>query len=170
MVRAKPQYPPSRAAVLPLVGGGLAFDLTNTSSGRGGPHWLEHLQTAAHVVDWARHAKVLTARDASALHRRIAADQRLADALLARMLQLRELIHAIGVAIAATAKSRRADMDALVRLHAECLACARLVPTGATFAWVWNPAASRWSAAIRRCSALASRAVRTFAWRAQSTT
>jgi predicted RNA-binding Zn ribbon-like protein len=142
MVRAKPQYPPSRAAVLPLVGGELAFDLTNTSSGRGGPHWLEHLQTAAHVVDWARHAKVLTARDAGALHRLLAADHRLAAALLGKMLKLRELIHAIGVAIAATAKAQRADMDALVRLHAECLAHARLVPTGATFAWVWNPAAS----------------------------
>jgi len=162
MVRAKPQYPPSRAAVLPLVGGELAFDLTNTSSGRGGPRWLEHLQTAAHVVDWGRHAKILTTRDATALHRRIAADRRLADALLARMLELRELIHSIGVTIAATAsarpgkvdtgfpttdlrqrsRARRADMDALVRLHAECLAHARLVPTGATFAWVWNPAAS----------------------------
>src|SRR5215472_13860197 len=169
MVRPQPHYPPSRAAVLPLVGGALAFDLTNTSSGRGGPRWLEHLQTAAHVVDWARHAKILTGRDASALHRLVAADPRLAAVLLARMLELRELIHAIGVAIAATAsarpgkvgagfpkrpalakagamrqrpKARPAHMDALVRIHAGCLARARLVATGATFAWVWNPAAS----------------------------
>ena len=142
MVRAKPQYPPSRAAVLPLVGGGLAFDLTNTSSGRGGPRWLEHLQNAANVVDWARHAKILTARDAHTLHRRLAVDRRLAGALLGRMLELRELIHSIGVAIAATARARRTHMDALVRIHAECLARARLVATGATFAWVWNPADS----------------------------
>ena len=142
MVRAKPQYPPSRAAVLPLVGGGLALDLTNTSSGRGGPRWLEHLQSAANVVDWARHAKILTARDAHVLHRRLGVDRRLAAALLGRMLELRELIHSIGVAIAATAKARRMHMDALVRIHAECLMRARLVATGATFAWVWNPADS----------------------------
>ncbi len=161
MVRGKPQHPPSRAAVLPLVGGELAFDLTNTSSGRGGPKWLEHLQTAAHVVDWARHAKILTTRDTSALHRRLAADRRLAVALLERMLALRELIHAIGVAIAAGTSARpgkvdagfpkkdvrqrstiRADMDALVHVHAQCLSRARLVANGGTFVWVWSPADS----------------------------
>jgi predicted RNA-binding Zn ribbon-like protein len=145
MVKWTPQYPPSRAAVLPLVGGALAFDLTNTSSGRNGPKWLEHLQSAGHVIDWARHARILTARDARRLHQALAADRRLAVALLARMIELRELIHAVGNAIAARALSRSKPMDELVRIHAECLARARLRATGpasATFAWVWDPAAS----------------------------
>jgi predicted RNA-binding Zn ribbon-like protein len=142
MVRATPQYPVSRAAVLPLVGGALAFDLTNTSSGRGGPRWLEHLQNADNVVDWARHAKILTARDAKRLHGLIAADRRLAGELRDGMVALRELIHLVGVDIAATSRARAKDMDALVRIHAGCLARARLVRTGSTFAWVWDPVRS----------------------------
>jgi predicted RNA-binding Zn ribbon-like protein len=142
MVRAEPQYPPSRAAALPLVGGALAFDLTNTSSGRGGPKWLEHLQTAENVIDWARHAKILTARDASGLRRRLAADRRLGSTLLEGVRALRELIHTIGVEIAATATARPKPMRELVRIHADCIACARLVRSGSTFAWVWDPAES----------------------------
>jgi predicted RNA-binding Zn ribbon-like protein len=146
MVRAGPQHPPSRAAVLPLVGGELALDLTNTSSGRGGPRWLEHLQTAQNVIDWARHAKILTDRDAKRFHGRVAADRRLAGALLTGMLELRELIHSVGIDIAATSKARAMHMSDLVRIHAQCLARARLVPAGSTlasnFAWVWDPAES----------------------------
>src|SRR5450631_1968622 len=121
MVRHAPHHPPSRAAVLPLVGGALAFDLTNTSSGRGGPRWLEHLQTAANVIDWARHAKILTGRDAKRLHQLVTANRRLADRLLEGMLELRELIHSVGVDIVAASRARHKHMDALVRIHAECL-------------------------------------------------
>jgi predicted RNA-binding Zn ribbon-like protein len=142
MVRTASQHPPSRAAVLPLVGGALAFDLTNTSSGRGGPRWLDHLQTAGDVVDWARHAKILTARDAARLHRRMAADRRLAALLLGKMIELREVIHSVGVEIATTGRAARKHMDALVRIHAECLAQARLVPSHSTFVWVWDPTGS----------------------------
>jgi predicted RNA-binding Zn ribbon-like protein len=142
MVRPTPQYPPSRAAVLPLVGGALAFDLTNTSSGRGGPRWLEHLQTAANVIDWARHAKILTGRDADGLRQRAASDRRLAAKLLDGTLTLRELIHSVGVEIAATSKTRKQHTDELVRIHAQCLSRAHLVPTASIFAWVWDPLAS----------------------------
>jgi predicted RNA-binding Zn ribbon-like protein len=142
MVRLAPQHPPSRAAVLPLVGGALAFDLTNTSSGRGGPRRLEHLQTAQNVVDWARHAKILTARDAGRLHRLAAADRRLAARLLEGMMELREVIHSVGAEIATTRRAARKHMDALVRIHAECLARARLTPSASTFVWVWDPADS----------------------------
>src|SRR5579864_1857927 len=91
-----PQHPPSRAAVLPLVGSELAFDLTNTASGRGGPRWLEHLQSGENVIDWARHAKVLTEKDHRQLARRLAANRRLAARLLAQTIALRDLIYAIG--------------------------------------------------------------------------
>jgi predicted RNA-binding Zn ribbon-like protein len=147
MVRPTPHYPPSRAAVLPLVGGALAFDLTNTSSGRGGPRWLEHLQTAQNVIDWARHTKILTGADAKRLHQLVSTNRRLADKLLAGMRELRELIHSVGVDIAATSRARRKHMDDLVRIHAGCLSRARLIPCASTFAptfpstfvWVWDP-------------------------------
>ena len=139
MVRHASHHPASRAAVLPLVGGALAFDLTNTSSGRGGPKWLEHLQTAGDVIDWARHTKILTARDAKKLHQRIDADRRLAARLLDEMLALRELIHSVGVNMAATSRARARHMDELVRIHAACLSGAHLIPSASTFVWVWNP-------------------------------
>jgi predicted RNA-binding Zn ribbon-like protein len=139
MVRNASHHPASRAAVLPLVGGALAFDLTNTSSGRGGPKWLEHLQTAGDVIDWARHTKILAARDAKKLHQRIDADRRLAARLLDEMLALRELIHSVGVNMAATSRARARHMDELVRIHAACLSGAHLIPSASTFVWVWNP-------------------------------
>src|SRR5580700_8938577 len=132
MVKATPHFPPSRAAVLPLVGGTLALDLTNTSSGRGGPRWLEHLQTAGNVIDWARHAKILTARDANRLHHLVASDRRLAGSLLDGMIELRELIHSVGVDIAAAARARAKHMNGLVRIHARCLSRARLIPQAST--------------------------------------
>lgn len=141
MVRTpRPQYPLSRAAVLPLVGSELAFDLTNTSSGRGGPRWLEHLQSAENVIDWARHAKVLTQKDHGQLHRLLATNRRLATRLLTRTRALRDLIYAVAVAIASGSGPRGTDMDRLVQIHAECLVRARLVPSGTAFAWVWDPA------------------------------
>src|SRR6202023_387791 len=106
MVRPTPHYPPSRAGVLPLVGGELAFDLTNTSGGGGGRRWLEHLQSAQNVIDWARHAKIVTGRDAKRLHQMVLSNRRLAGKLLEGMRELRELIHSIGVGIAATSKAR----------------------------------------------------------------
>jgi predicted RNA-binding Zn ribbon-like protein len=139
MVRPTPHYPPSRAAVLPLVGGALAFDLTNTSSGRGGPRWLEHLQTAQNVIDWARHAKILTDRDAKRLHQLVSTNRRLAGKLLDGMRELRELIHSVGVDIAATSRARTRHMDDLVRIHAGCLSRAHLMPAASTFVWVWDP-------------------------------
>jgi predicted RNA-binding Zn ribbon-like protein len=142
MVRATPHDPVSRAAVLPLVGGALAFDLTNTSSGRGGPRRLEHLRTAANVIDWARHAKILTARDARRLHQLVGTNRRLAGQLLDGMIELRELIHSIGVDLANSSRARPKPMDDLVRMHAGCLSRARLIQTGSTFAWVWDPTRS----------------------------
>ena len=61
--------PPSRAGVLPLVANALAFNFTNTASGRGGPRALEHLCNPEHVIAWAAHAGILPSRDSSALRR-----------------------------------------------------------------------------------------------------
>ena len=46
---------PSRAGVLPLIGSELAFDFTNTSSGRGGPRHIDHLRTPEHLLIRDRH-------------------------------------------------------------------------------------------------------------------
>src|ERR1700733_10962217 len=91
----------SRAGALTLIGGELAFDFTNTSSGRGAPTHQEHLRSAQDIVDWGAHAKLLSHADADWLRAKLASDDELGGRLLARALDLREALYAIGVEIAA---------------------------------------------------------------------
>jgi predicted RNA-binding Zn ribbon-like protein len=129
----------SRAGTLPLVGSELAFDFTNTSSGRGGPMHKEHLRSAEHVVTWARHARVLTPVDGQWLSALVARDGPLADDLLRRALDLRDVIYALGREIAGGEQPNPRQVDALAHVHAACVARAKLVPHGTGFVWAWDP-------------------------------
>jgi predicted RNA-binding Zn ribbon-like protein len=130
----------SRAGSLPLVGSEIAFDLSNTSSGRGGPKHLEHLSSAADVIRWAQHARVINADEGAWLTKVIDADHGLARRLLKRTLDLREIIYAIGTALAAGAPPPKDQIDILAQIHANCLARAHLVPHDEGFVWSWRVA------------------------------
>ncbi|WP_158818329.1 CGNR zinc finger domain-containing protein [Methylocapsa sp. S129] len=129
----------SRAGSLTLIGGELAFDFTNTSSGRGWPAPTEHLRSAENVVAWARHAKVLGPADADWLRGAVAADEALARRLLRRALDLREALYAIGVEIAAGSPAPAPQVDRLAKEHAACVAHAKLTPDGGRYIWSWTP-------------------------------
>jgi predicted RNA-binding Zn ribbon-like protein len=131
---------PSRAASLPLIGSDLAFDFTNTASGRGTPARQEHLRAPEHVVAWSRHAKLLTPEDGDTARALIAARPELGRKLLTRALELRETIYRIGSAIAHDDTPAAADTDALARIHAACVASAKLAPFRGNFVWSWRPA------------------------------
>jgi predicted RNA-binding Zn ribbon-like protein len=131
---------PSRAANLPLVGSDLAFDFTNTSSGRSTPAQQEHLRAPEHVIAWSRHAKLLAPEDGETARALIAASPKLGRKLLARALELRETIYRIGSAIAQRDAPPPADTDALARIHAACVASAKLAPFRGNFVWSWRPA------------------------------
>ncbi len=130
---------PSRADSLALVGGELAFDFTNTSSGRGWPTHQEHLRSGKNLVDWARHAKLLGPEDADWLRAAVIADPELDRRLLRGALGLRETIYAIAVEVAARRPAPRAGVEALARTHAACLACAKLSPFEGRYVWSWPP-------------------------------
>jgi predicted RNA-binding Zn ribbon-like protein len=134
-----PQPAASRADSLALVGGELAFDFTNTSSGRGWATHQEHLRSAQNVVDWAQHAKVLGPADAEWLRAAVHSDERLARRMLDRALELRENIYAIAVEVAAGRPAPKAGVEALARTHAACLACAKLTPFEGRYVWSWAP-------------------------------
>ena len=134
-----PQPAASRADSLTLIGGELAFDFTNTSSGRGWPTHQEHLRSAQKVVDWARHAKVLAPADAEWLRDAVNADEELARRVLRRALELRENIYAIAVEVAAGRPAPKPGVEALARTHAACLACAKLTPFEGRYVWSWSP-------------------------------
>jgi predicted RNA-binding Zn ribbon-like protein len=129
----------SRAGSLALIGGELAFDFTNTSSGRGWPTHQEHLRSAENVVAWARHAKLVGPADGEWLRGAVAADKALARRLLQRALDLREALHAIGVAVAAGDAAPAPEVARLAKEHAACVACAQLTPDGARYVWSWIP-------------------------------
>ena len=129
----------SRAGSLTLVGGDLAFDFANTSSGRGWPNRQEHLRSAQNVVDWAQHAKMLGAADAEWLRAAVSADRSLARRVLRRALALRENIYAIAVEVTSGRPAPLAGVEALARTHAACLACAKLSPFEGRYVWSWAP-------------------------------
>jgi len=130
---------PSRAGNLTLLGGTLAFDFANTSSGRGWPSHQEHLRAATDLVDWAAHVKLLSPADAGWLRRMLAADSSLADLLLRQALSTREDIHAICRDIADGGAVPALRLDSLARAHAANLAHARLVEENGRYVWSWEP-------------------------------
>ena len=134
--------PPSRAATLTLVGGELALDFANTSSGRGSPEWQEHLQAPGDVADWAGHARVMPPEDAVWLKSAAQADPALGDRLLRSALELRDDLNALGVELAERRAAPAAAIDRIRVLHARCLEKARLAPFGAHFAWNWRARSS----------------------------
>ena len=105
----------SSAGSLTLIGGELALDFANTSSGRGWPTHQEHLRSAVNVVDWADHAHVLPPEDAAWMRETARAESEVGQQLLARALELREDIYVVGVRNrgrpAHSARSR-AELDA----------------------------------------------------------
>ena len=127
----------SRAGTLTLVGGELALDFANTSSGRGWPTHREHLRSAADIVDWAGHAPVLPPEDAAWLREATCSQPELGERLLASALTLREDIYTVGAEIAAGRPAPAERIESLSRAHALCLASARLAPFGSRYAWSW---------------------------------
>lgn len=130
-----------RTGTLSLVAGKLALDFTNTESGRGSEEHLDHLQTAADLIAWAAHAKIIGEKDAS-LARRIIKDQnKLARHLVARGRFLRETVYQINSNVVAGKSPAKKLLHSLTATHAEMLATATLTPHGDNYGWTWHPKA-----------------------------
>jgi predicted RNA-binding Zn ribbon-like protein len=139
---------PSRAGSLPLIADDLALDFTNTESGRGLPAHQNHFREAGHVVEWLRHAKALPAEDADWLRDRSSERADLAADLLARAIELRQSIHAIGAALGRRAKPPEEALAGLSALHARFVAKAELAPGIMSCRWLWSVRASPVEAAL----------------------
>ncbi len=132
------ETPPSRAGSLPLVGGVLALDFCNTSSGRGTENCLDHLKTGADLLEWARHAGVLDAAKAERLRYLCHEHPMFERRLLARAVTLREAIYRLQTNLAQARSADQADIDAVAGCHAACLAKGRLTTIEGGFGWTWN--------------------------------
>jgi predicted RNA-binding Zn ribbon-like protein len=133
-----PENPPSRAESLPLVGGVLALDFCNTSSGRGTEGRLEHLHTAGNLLTWARHAAILDESKETHLRRLCEADPAFGARLLSRALHLRDALYRLDAALARGKTPDQADIDVLAEAHAACLGKGRLTTSDGGFGWTWT--------------------------------
>jgi predicted RNA-binding Zn ribbon-like protein len=131
--------PASRAGTLPLVGGALALDFCNTSSGRGTDGHIEHLRTAADLLTWAHHAAVLDHDEEAWLRQRCATATGFGKRLLAQALRLRDAIYRLDVALSSGPDPDQADVDLIAGLYANCLMQGHLRPTReGSFGWSWD--------------------------------
>jgi predicted RNA-binding Zn ribbon-like protein len=130
---------PSRAATLDLVGGALALDFTNTSSGRGSPTHQEHLRDFESLVQWIEHARVVTPSNCVYFREQAARHPKRAATVFARALAVRELIWRIGDALAERRTIAAELRDELVAMHAKSLSFAEIRPRDQAFIWVWDP-------------------------------
>jgi len=118
----------SRAGSLSLVGGVLALDFANTTSGRDTDEPVEHLQSAGHVVDWALHAGGIDAATAARFHTFIANEPAAAQRLLRHVHQLRAAIYDIAAAIARGEAPSRTDLGTLRDFAHKVIGPAELAP------------------------------------------
>jgi predicted RNA-binding Zn ribbon-like protein len=99
-----------RAGRLPLIGGALALDFCNTTSGLGSAGCLEHLNEYEHLLLWTVHARAITPTEADRLRERAVSEPAAARAALATALGLRRTLFDL---FGALAHGRPAPADAL---------------------------------------------------------
>ncbi len=120
------------------VGGNLALDLANTASRLSRPEPKEKLHTYDDVVVWGERTGVLDAGRAAAL--RAEARKRPDDAgeVLARTLELRELVYRIFSALGADGEPAPDDVDRLGSFLEEGARHRRLTRTSDGWGWRWE--------------------------------
>jgi predicted RNA-binding Zn ribbon-like protein len=132
--------PPSRAGSLDLIAGIACLDFANTSSGRGGPHHLEHLRSYELLLAWSEHAGLLTSTLRQTLSALAAAQPAAAARMLRRALALREAIHATASALARRAAVPADALETLNEELARAMSQAALHSASPGFAWDWSGA------------------------------
>ena len=129
----------SRAGRLPLVGGALAIDFCNTTSGLGTGQCLEHLIEFDHLLLWSVHAGAVTSVEAESLRVLAGPEPSAARVALDRALGLRRTLYGL---FRALAHGEAAPPDALAALNLAVAADHHhrsLVPTATGFAWRYPP-------------------------------
>jgi len=129
----------SRAGALTLIGGELALDFANTSSGRGSTNHKDHIVRSSHVAQWAAHARLIPPADSKWLAAAVETDATLGARLLREALAVRENIYELGAALAAGRLAPPKCIETLAKSYARALARGRLTPSGENFGWAWSP-------------------------------
>jgi len=137
--RGKIVLTPSRADSLDLVGGELAWDFTNTSSGRGSAAHLEHLRDFDTLMRWVEHARIMPPSDCAHARAELTGHPRRSRRIFERVIQVRELIWTIGTALAEQRTVSGTLLQSLSATHAENLGHAEMKMRLGSYIWVWDP-------------------------------
>lgn len=131
----------SIAGSLPLRGGDLSLDFTNTVSSRGTEDEADYLKTYTDLLAWSVHAGGLAEADAARLAAAAAGRAAPAGKVLARGQRLREALYRIFAAHAAGRTPRERDLGLLNAELARALAHRRVEHTSGAFRWGWEDGA-----------------------------
>jgi predicted RNA-binding Zn ribbon-like protein len=124
---------------VPLVGGRLCLDFVNTTGARAGPRPRERLRTYADLLVWARRAGALPQLDEIRLSELARQSPGRAREALARVREVRELLHRVLVVVLTGSPPSTPDLGALNELVREAGRGHALVPTAGRLAWRARP-------------------------------
>jgi len=130
--------PPREAEIHRLIGGDLCLDFANTLNGHtrvAGHEYLHHFED---LVLWARHAGVVTPRDAGQLLKEAASHPSRAADVYRRSLALREAIFRVFTAFTSENKPHEDDLNQLNTVWRAGQRHAKLVHSSAGFALGWD--------------------------------
>ncbi|MBV9749889.1 MAG: ABATE domain-containing protein [Acetobacteraceae bacterium] len=122
-----------RAGSLPLVGGELCLDFCNTTSGRGSPDVIEHLDDYGDVLRWAAHAGVMPQDAVAGIRFSLGDAEKMR--LLRRTLDTREAVRAVLEPIAKGTRPSGEALRSFNVLVTRAYAGARIVEDGSRLAW-----------------------------------
>jgi predicted RNA-binding Zn ribbon-like protein len=137
MTMDAPHAPPSRAGSLPLAGGVLCLDFTNTASGRGTDHHIEHLRCFDHLLAWAGHVGLADQEQRQRLQAAAARLPRRAQQVVEQAHRLREAIYDLFRAAIAVGEPPARALAELNLTLARGMAAAVIAPTSDGFVWDW---------------------------------
>lgn len=123
---------------LRLLGGRLCLDFTNTMDPRLGNHPQDFLGDYADLVQWSRHAGVLTEGEAEHLLKEAAYRPAKSTMVFEQAIALREAIYRVFSAIAHSTIPENTDLDTLKTAFVEAMTHAQFIPTSDGFTWGWE--------------------------------
>ena len=130
-----------RAGCLPRIGGALALDFCNTTTGRGTASFVEHLFDYEDLLRWAVSNELLTAEAAAGLAAEAPAAAQ-AEAF-AQAMRLRGLLNRIFDAVARRQAVAPEALSDLTRLARSAWGGGALAPAGSGYGWRFEAADSR---------------------------
>ena len=127
-----------RAAILPLIGGPLCLNFTNTAHGRGTGDHTDNLVDYSALIAWSRHAEAIGADEADQLLATAARHPRAAEAVRRRAIELRERLHRCFLALNHGSRPEAEDLAGINEELTHALPHVRLKPDGGGFSWAWD--------------------------------